>query len=247
MSHPLFCSVPGVPCSPDLTLDLWFFPCLCYLLTLRLHTSCLSIRMAPRLHCPPAPQRCQLSLPATTVTAVSDPASSPVLLHQELQKAPNYVFNNRPAQWSSHLFLSQNLLPLATWPTSFHVDKTHMVIFENVNETVHHPIFFFPHWSRVDLPHTQLCLLPVGKHRKKGEKMQASLSPYQSPVRNSLTLNIEILPPLPVLAWNLEYLSTNLYGAPGAVLAGSHVILICFYHGNSKLKQLAGRRQAVHQ
>lgn len=225
-SFTLFLSVPGVPCSPGLTLDLqlcldfatgwWFTP--------------PPFSNAPRLHCPRSLELPDFSAWYDTVT-VSDPVSSQVQLYPEIFKAPKLCFQQTcPTVLSP--FISQNPLPLATLLTCFYADDTfcHFGKCKQINNA------FFPH----------LLSLSVRKCRRKGRGRARETEPGQSIVRNSLKLKSKCFSPnsrseswVPDLEFRWRSLSAG--------LAGGHVILICFRHSNSKLKQLAERRQAGNQ
>lgn len=158
------------------------------------------------------------------------PTSSSAL-YLELLKTPNSCFYNQHTLQASHLFSNQHPLPLSMGATSFYVDD----MFCHFGKCKQTSI------SLVDIQYPSFLVIS----RKKGrEHTQA----WASSVPHKEFSSTQYLKPLlPVLAWNREYLISSLYGTPRARLAGSHVILICFYHSNSKLKQLAGRRQAVNQ
>ena len=188
---------------------------------------------------PPAPQRRQLSLPDTTTAMTCDP-SALLRCTWSFSRPQTLVFTtNMPCRrpTSSVISILYHFPPLPR-ATSFYVDDT-FCHFGKCKQTSMSSLFFF--FSLVDIQYPSF--LVIG--RKKGrEHTQA----WASSVPHKEFSSTQYLKPLlPVLAWNREYLILSLYGTPRAGLAGSHVILICFYHSNSKLKQLAGRRQAVNQ
>lgn len=73
-------------------------------------------------------------------------------------------------------------------------------------------------------------LLSLGRHPQRILRSSVSKSSPRSSCLESWVPDLEFL-------WRSQ----------NAGLAGSHVILICFHHSNSKLQQLAERRQAVNQ
>lgn len=86
-------------------------------------------------------------------------------------KAPNYVFSNRHALWLYHLFINQNPLPLAMWPTSFYVDNM-FCHFGKCKQT-NTPscvvvVVVFPYWSIVDIQYPSFLVIS----RKGREEMK---------------------------------------------------------------------------